>query len=251
MMNIEEKQAALDELKKLIERDNPCPELSEGASRMVFGSGSVNADVVFVGEAPGKNEDLSGEPFVGASGKVLDELLASVQLKREEVYITSILKHRPPNNRDPKPAEKTAFWPYLLKQLAILQPKLLVTLGRHSGQAFLKDLRIGADHGHPKQMRLIYPSDKIDLQNDDGVGLMQDDGEQRTEPYENTVTGVAQLSTQQQSARNGRVGSSADKQTVSPVIILPLYHPAAALYNGSLRATLFQDFQVIPKLLQQ
>jgi DNA polymerase len=195
MMNIEEKQAALDELKKLIEQENLCPELSKGATNMVFGSGNADADLVFIGEAPGKKEDLTGEPFVGASGKVLDELLASVQIERAEVYITSILKHRPPNNRDPMPNEKKAFWPYLLEQIAILQPKLVVTLGRHSGQAFLKDLRISADHGKPKQITVS------------------------TNEFRSTL------------------------------LVLPLYHPAAALYNGKLRATLHHDFKQVAQIL--
>lgn len=190
------KQAQLDELKKLINQRQVCQDLAATATQLVFGSGDCDADIVFVGEAPGKREDLSGEPFVGASGKFLDEMLASVGIERKDVYITNIVKYRPPENRDPTPAEKAAFWPYLMAQLTIIHPKIIVTLGRHSGQAFLKDLRISADHGKPQQIKV-------------------------TESAE------------------------------TPLLILPLYHPAAALYNGSLRKTLLSDFQIVPKLLQE
>lgn len=191
------KQQELDQLKELIEQQRPCRELADQATQLVFGSGSPDADIVFIGEAPGKNEDLTGEPFVGAAGKFLNEMLDSVGLDRSSVYITNIVKYRPPDNRDPLPAEKAAFWPYLLKQLAILQPKIIATLGRHSGQAFIKDLRISADHGQLK--RII---------------VMRDGNEES-------------------------------------LLILPLYHPAAALYDGSLRATLLEDFQIVKTLLQE
>lgn len=191
------KKEQLDELKKLIEDSNICPELAAGATQLVFGTGSPDADVVFIGEAPGKNEDEQGEPFVGAAGKFLNEMLASVGLNRDDIYITNIVKYRPPNNRDPLPSEKTEFWPYLLKQLSIIQPKIIATLGRHSGQAFLPSLRISADHGKPKRIKVM---------------------------------------------RDGKEEA---------IIVLPLYHPAAALYDGSLRATLLDDFQAVPQLLQK
>ena len=89
------------------------PELAAAATQLVFGDGNPDADVVFIGEAPGKNEDLQGKPFVGAAGKFLNEMLAMIDLKREDIYITNIVKYRPPNNRDPFPEEKKAFLPYL------------------------------------------------------------------------------------------------------------------------------------------
>ena len=131
-----------------------CPELAAQATQLVLGDGNPNADIVFVGEAPGKNEDLQGKPFVGAAGKFLDEMLATAGLVRSDVYITNIVKYRPPNNRDPLPEEKRAFWPYLMQQLDIIQPKAVLTLGRHSGGGFIPDLRISRDHGQPRKVRL-------------------------------------------------------------------------------------------------
>lgn len=189
------KQEQLNELKKLILTKQPCLELAKTANQLVFGSGSPDAKIVFIGEAPGKNEDLKGEPFVGAAGRLLDEMLDSVSIKREDVYITNIVKYRPPENRDPSEQEKEEFWPYLLKQIAIIRPKIIATLGRHSGQAFIKDLRISADHGKPKRVKV----------------------------------------------QSGGVKDS--------IIVLPLYHPAAALYNGSLKQTLIDDFQAVLKLI--
>jgi uracil-DNA glycosylase len=189
------KQEKLDNLKQQIFVDNPCPGLADGAKNIVFGSGSVDAEIVFVGEAPGKKEDESGEPFVGSSGKLLDEMLEENSISRKDVYITNIVKFRPPNNRDPKDSEKESFWPYLLEQIKIIKPKVIATLGRHSGLAFNKSLRIGADHGKPMEMNLY--------------------------------------------------GEGEDK-----VIFVPLYHPAAALYNRSLRETLFQDFATLKELIK-
>jgi len=183
------KQAQLDALSAQILADNVCPDLAAQATQLVFGAGNPNADIVFIGEAPGKNEDLKGEPFVGAAGKFLNEMLAMIGLKREDIYITNIVKYRPPNNRDPLPAEKQTFLPYLEKQLEIIQPKLIVTLGRHSMDSLLPGLKISEVHGKPKRY-------------------------------------------------HGHV-------------YLPLFHPAAALYNGGLRQTLIDDFAEIPAILEK
>lgn len=126
------RQALIEQVKADILNKNVCPDLAQTATNLVMGDGNVNAELVFVGEAPGKNEDLRGLPFVGAAGKFLDELLASVSLDRADVYITNIVKYRPPGNRDPLPVEKQAFWPYLIRQLEIINPKIVVTLGRLS-----------------------------------------------------------------------------------------------------------------------
>jgi uracil-DNA glycosylase family 4 len=182
-------QAKLDKIAKQIEEDDPTPELREGATQLVFGDGSPDAEIVFIGEAPGKNEDLQGKPFVGAAGKFLDEMLGMIGLKREDIYITNIVKYRPPNNRDPHPEEKSAFLKYLEAQLEAIQPKLVATLGRHSLNCFLPDLQISVCHGQPKRY-------------------------------------------------NGRV-------------YLPLFHPAAALYNGAMRQTLIDDFAKIPLILEK
>jgi len=134
-MNVMSKQDELRQLATEIVEHEVCPELAVGATQLVMGDGNPDADIVFIGEAPGKNEDLQGVPFVGAAGKFLDEMLKQAGLDRGDVYITNIVKYRPPNNRDPSPEEKRAFWPYLMRQLEIIQPRAVVTLGRHSGAA--------------------------------------------------------------------------------------------------------------------
>ena len=126
------KQTELDALQQRIIDDEICLELKEQATQLVFGVGNPEADIVFIGEAPGKNEDIQGEPFVGAAGRFLNEMLEMIGLERKDIYITNIVKYRPPNNRDPLPDEKASFLPYLVEQLKIIKPKVIVTLGRHS-----------------------------------------------------------------------------------------------------------------------
>jgi DNA polymerase len=185
-----DKQAKLDQLKEEIIKRKICPELANGATQLVFGDGSPDAEVVFIGEAPGKNEDEQGLPFVGAAGRFLNEMLEAIGMKREDIYITNIVKYRPPGNRDPFPDEKVEFLPFLKKQLAIIKPKLIVTLGRHSMESLLPPgLRISQVHGQPKRY-------------------------------------------------NGEV-------------YLPLFHPAAALYNGGMRQSLIDDFERIPTVLKK
>ena len=114
----------------------------------VFGVGNIHADIVFVGEGPGQQEDLSGEPFVGAAGKLLDEMLNIIDLNRYNCYITNIVKCRPPHNRDPLPQEQEACIGYLKKQLELIQPKIIVCLGRIAAQRLIKeDFRITREHG--------------------------------------------------------------------------------------------------------
>ena len=181
------KQKKLDEIRDKILSNNVCPELAAQATQLVFGDGNPDADIVFIGEAPGKNEDLQGLPFVGAAGKFLNEMLAGIGLERSDVYITNIVKYRPPANRDPLPAEKAAFLPYLQAQLQAIAPKLVVTLGRHSMDSLLPGLQISRCHGQAKRL--------------------------------------------------------------AGQVYMPLFHPAAALYNGGLRQTLIDDFNKIPKVL--
>jgi uracil-DNA glycosylase family 4 len=121
--------------------------LKATATQAVFGDGSPNAAIVFVGEAPGKNEDIQGVPFVGAAGKFLAEMLGDIKMKREDVYITNIVKYRPPNNRDPEPEEKKACAPWLHDELNLIAPKLIVFLGRHSMNNFFPELKISEAHG--------------------------------------------------------------------------------------------------------
>ncbi len=199
---VQNKQQSLNNIALSIVDDNICPELAKGATQLVVGSGNPDADLVFVGEAPGKNEDLQGKPFVGASGKLLDEMLDSISLTRDDVYITNIVKYRPPNNRDPLPAEKQAFLPFLQAQIEVIQPKVVIPLGRHSMNCFLPDLQIGKVHGQIHQISWPLSS--------------------------NTK------------------GSVENKN----IAVLPLYHPATALYNGGMRNILFEDFAQIPQILQ-
>lgn len=180
-------QIQLDEIKADIVNNNVCSELAQNATNMVFGSGNPSAEIVFIGEAPGKKEDEQGEPFVGASGQFLNHMLQSIHLNRNQIYITNIVKYRPPHNRDPLPSEKEAFLPYLERQLNVIKPILIVTLGRHSTSVFLPGLSISQIHGQSQR-------------------------------------------------KDGRV-------------FLPLYHPAAALYNGGLREILQADFKNINKTL--
>ena len=163
------------------------------AHHLVMGEGSADANIMFIGEAPGKKEDETGRPFIGAAGKFLDEMLTSAGMRREDVFITSILKYRPPNNRDPKPEEKAEFLPYLLRQIDVIQPKIIAPLGRHGMEFFLPGVKIGQIHGQPQKMTL--------------------EGRELT--------------------------------------IMPLFHPAAALYNGRLRQTLIDDFLKVPELIAE
>src|SRR3954470_19109684 len=126
------KAHAMRALEEEIIAKNITPELAQQATQLVIGDGNLDAEIVFIGEAPGKNEDLQGKPFVGAAGKFLNEMLEMIGLARKDIYITNIVKYRPPNNRDPLPEEKTAFMPYLESQLEVIKPKLTITLGRHS-----------------------------------------------------------------------------------------------------------------------
>lgn len=187
------KRAQLEQIAADIVNNNVCPDLAMQANRLVMGEGSADANIMFIGEAPGKKEDETGRPFVGAAGKFLDEMLTSAGMRREDVFITSILKYRPPNNRDPKPEEKAEFLPYLLRQIDVIQPKIIAPLGRHGMEFFLPGVKIGQIHGQPQKMTL--------------------EGRELT--------------------------------------IMPLFHPAAALYNGRLRQTLIDDFLKVPELIAE
>lgn len=163
----------------------------------VIGEGSHSAEIMFIGEAPGRNEAKTGRPFCGSAGKILDELLASVGIKREDVYITNIVKDRPPQNRDPLPEEINIYGPFLDRQIGIIQPRIIATLGRYS---------------------MDYVMRKFGL-------------EPRLEPI------------------SGAHGKCFKAQTdYGEIWILPLYHPAAAIYNQGLKGTLLEDFQIFNKI---
>lgn len=134
------------------------------STNLVFGDGPAEAKIVFIGEAPGAKEDLEGRPFVGRSGKLLSAALEDIGLKREDVYITNIVKRRPPENRDPSILEIEAYSSYLKKQLHIIKPKVVVTLGRFSMNYFLPEAKISRDQGNLfeidgfKLMPIIHPA---------------------------------------------------------------------------------------------
>jgi len=145
------REKLIEEIKREVENCRKC-ELHKFRRKPVIGEGNLYAKLMFIGEAPGYWEDIKGRPFVGAAGKLLDELLFSIGVQRSEIYIANILKCRPPKNRDPKPNEVRACTPYLDRQILIIKPKVIVTLGRHStsyilSKAGLRFKRMTDDHG--------------------------------------------------------------------------------------------------------
>ncbi len=169
-------------------------DLCKSRTNAVPGYGNWSADVMFIGEGPGRDEDLQGLPFVGAAGRVLNELLAAIGWSREDVFIANVVKCRPPNNRDPLVDEVKSCWSYLEAQIKIIKPKLIVTLGRHSMNRFMPALKISEVHGQEKRL--------------DGLW-------QEVQTY------------------------------------LPLYHPAASLYDPRKKSVLLEDFKKIPLILKK
>jgi len=151
----------LDELGELVERVRVCTlcELSSSRTNAVPGEGKATSGLMFIGEAPGFNEDRQGRPFVGRSGRLLDELIAKIPQRRECVYITNVIKCRPPENRDPLPQEVKSCWPYLDQQINLINPKVIVTLGRHALMRFFPEARISRDHGRILRWRnrVVFP----------------------------------------------------------------------------------------------
>src|SRR3989338_1118088 len=165
----------------------------------VIGEGSNSAKIMFIGEAPGKNEAKTGKPFCGASGKILDELLVSVGISRKDVYITNIVKDRPPLNRDPLPKEIEIYGPYLDRQIEIIQPKVIATLGRFSMDYIMKKFNFT--------------------------------------DYYTGLTSISQM--------HGKVFRS--ETNYGKIRIVPLYHPAVAIYNRNTMGVLKKDFKVLNK----
>lgn len=178
----------LDALREQIAVCTRC-ELHRAATNPVPGEGNPDARILLIGEAPGFHEDTHGKPFVGNSGKFLTQLLEKAGLTREDVFITNVVKHRPPGNRDPLPDEMAACAHFLEEQIEIIDPDVIVTLGRFSLSRYFPGERISKIHGQPKEI-------------------------------------------------NGRY-------------VVPMYHPAAALHNGSLRPEIEADFQKLPRLLAE
>ena len=164
----------------------------------VIGEGNVDAQIMFIGEAPGEQEAKRGRPFVGASGRFLDELLQSIQMQRADVYITNIVKDRPPENRDPTQAEIRLYAPFLLRQIDLIQPRVIVTLGRFAMDFILEQFEM-AERGQK-------------------ISALHGQLLQAQAPY-------------------------------GPLVVVPLYHPAVALYTTERRQTLLDDFQVLKQFI--
>jgi len=164
-------------------------ELAKYRTRVVPGEGPEDADLLFIGEAPGWHEDQQGRPFVGPAGQFLEQLLASIGLQREEVYIANVIKCRPPQNREPLPAEIQTCRKWLDRQVELIRPQMIITLGRHSLSRYFPNESIGKIHGKPRKLE--------------------------------------------------------------GVVYYPMYHPAAALHQGSLRRTIETDMLRIPQILAQ
>lgn len=146
----------LDEIASAVKSCNRC-KLHQCRQRAVPGEGNPHAEIMFIGEGPGREEDEQGRPFVGAAGRFLAEMLAMIGLQREDVYIANLIKCRPPDNRDPEPDEVQACWPYLNQQIDVIQPKLFVLLGRHALHHFLgPHLKISQEHGKLKRAHGRY-----------------------------------------------------------------------------------------------
>lgn len=190
----------IEQLKKIEEQIKKCTKcpLYESRTNAVLGEGSVNAKIMFIGEAPGRNEDLQGRPFVGQAGKLLTEALKAIGLEREEVYITNVIKCRPPNNRDPTKEEIITCTPYLEKQIDIIDPDIIVTLGKFATQFISKKYNLG----------------------------FQNISKIRGEVYSiSTLT--------------------------KNLYILPMYHPAALLYNPKIKYDFQADFVKLKELLDK
>jgi uracil-DNA glycosylase family 4 len=179
----------LDLLREKLKTWKGC-ELYKTATQPVLGEGNPKAEIMFIGEAPGQKEDETGRPFVGAAGQFLSELLETIGLKREDVYISNVVKFRPPENRDPTPEEKEQCMPWLMLEIALIKPKIIVPLGRHALGHFFTKLTITEGHGKPQRL-------------------------------------------------------------TDDVTVFPIYHPAAALHNGGLRESLFDDFKALGEFLKQ
>jgi len=182
----------LQKLKEEMEKDNSLP-LKKGDTNLVFGVGKPETKILFIGEGPGFHENRLKEPFVGNAGKFLDQLLTSINIPRESIYITNVVHHRPPENRDPTPSEIAAYGKYLDEMIKIVDPRVIITLGRFSMGKFMPGVMISSVHGKPRKVNF----------------------------------GGAEI------------------------LVIPMYHPAAALRNGNVKAQMLTDFKNIPDIIKQ
>ncbi|HEX5164277.1 MAG TPA: uracil-DNA glycosylase [Thermomicrobiales bacterium] len=187
-MGADDRIRILDEVATLVRSCGRC-ELCRGRTHAVPGHGNIQTEIMFIGEAPGQHEDRQGLPFIGASGQFLNHLLSTIELSRDDVFITNIVKCRPPGNRDPLPDEIAACGSYLDTQIDAIDPLMIVTLGRFSMSKWFPNERISRIHGQPR--------------------------------------------------------------TFGKRVVVPMYHPAAALHQASLRSTIEADFERLPRILAQ
>ncbi len=181
------KEKSLQAIHAQVRTCTKCP-LHVGRTKAVPGDGAADAQIMFIGEAPGFHEDQQGLPFVGAAGRLLNELLEKAGIDRQQVFITNVVKCRPPGNRDPEPDEVEACKPYLDQQIEVINPKVIVTLGRHSMARAYPDEKISVVHGQPRK--------------------------------------------------------------VGDLVYFPMFHPAAALHQPSLRSVVEADFRLLKDLLE-
>ena len=181
----------LPQLQEKLREWNGC-ELAKNANP-VLGEGNPEAEIMFIGEAPGAREDREGRPFVGPAGQFLNELLESIGFKRSDVYISNVVKYRPPDNRDPTDEEKQQCMPWLQMEIAVIKPAVIVPLGRHALGHFFTKLSISNAHGKPQILK--------------------------------------------------------QKGVENPIVVFPIYHPAAALHNGNLRQSLYDDFAALKEYI--
>lgn len=200
MNEIKEKERELKKIKDEVINCKKCS-LYENRIYPVIGEGSHQTKIMFIGEAPGAQEDRTGRPFCGTAGKILDELLNSAGIKREEVYITNLLKDRPPSNRDPQPEEVKACTPYLERQIEIIKPKIICLLGRHS---------------------MNFLMERFGLKDE--------------------IQPIGQI--------HGKVFEARPElaEWVKSLKIIPLYHPAAVIYNPNMKEVLKKDFQILKRI---
>ncbi len=191
-MTREEKTKELDKLKEKMKSDDKLP-LKAGSTNLVFGEGNPDAKIFCLGEGPGYWEDQKARPFVGNAGMLLNKLLSSIGIEREDVFITNVVCYRPPNNRDPEQAEIDAFQPYIDSMIEIIKPKVILTLGRFSMGKFLPGSRITSIHGKPHKLKWK------------------------------------------------------DRE----IMVVPMYHPAAALRRGDIMEQTKEDFKKLPEVLKE
>jgi DNA polymerase len=210
----EKKEKTLEYLKEICKNCTKC-ELYKTRTNVVFGKGNEKARIMFIGEAPGNNEDKTGLPFVGSAGKKLNEQLNNIGLSIDNVYIANILKCRPPKNRAPKPNEIETCTPHLIEQINMIKPKIICTLGNYSTKFLLANCKI-------ENMKSI-----------DGITKLH---------------GMPQKIKLDKNKKNNRNNQIIDNTNEQEYIVIPMYHPAATIYNRKLKEDFEKDFLILKEI---